>query len=378
VETRSPQLFLNNNCRVTYSIVRHHQGKGKYTYCKLEKQDLETLKSQSLQLPSVLDRGQSFKSQHHKNGQAESSSNSKNKWAGSSARIEHHPPKPSKNNYPQIDWIKYREFLLSKFSRSYALQVFNNGLRHYYCLENPTNISAIPATTRGNVLKAMVNLSKFLGCYEEYKLKLRNNGVKWINTDDSFNSFLRIINNNHNNLGEWYRATQNILRDKEKLWLKFTLETGLRKQEAINSFNLIIQLAGRGKLSEYYNEELGILEHFKYGDLFLRATKKVYISIVSEELVSEIASSQPVSYSAIRKRLARNKQKLRFKELRSYFATYLRKKGILAEYVDLLQGRIPKSVFARHYLKVEDVKELVKHVLTVTDNLIETLEPREA
>ena len=79
--------------------------------------------------------------------------------------------------------------------------------------------------------------------------------------------------------------------------------TGLRKQESINSFNLIIELAKQNKLTEYYNEELGILEHFKYADLFLRQTKKVYISKVSRELISEIAESDRVSYSAIRKRL---------------------------------------------------------------------------
>jgi intergrase/recombinase len=78
--------------------------------------------------------------------------------------------------------------------------------------------------------------------------------------------------------------------------------------------------------------------------------------------ISEIVDSQPVSYSAVRKRLTMSKQHLRFKELRSYFATYLRNNGILAEYIELLQGRIPKSVFARHYLKVEDVRELVKKV----------------
>lgn len=33
----------------------------------------------------------------------------------------------------------------------------------------------------------------------------------------------------------------------------------------------------------------------------------------------------------------------------------------------LLVGRIPKSVFARHYLKVDDVKELVHRVNAVTD-----------
>ena len=43
--------------------------------------------------------------------------------------------------------------------------------------------------------------------------------------------------------------------------------------------------------------------------------------------------------------------------------------GVLAEYIDLLQGRIPKSVFARHYLKVEDVKELVKKVTVETEKL---------
>jgi intergrase/recombinase len=219
----------------------------------------------------------------------------------------------------------------------------------------------------------MVNLSKFLGIHEEYKLKLKNHGIKWINNDDSFNSFLRIINNNHSNLGEWYKAAQSILRDNERLWLRFNLLTGLRKQESINSFNLIIKLSNENKLGEYFNKELGILEHFKYGDMFLRQTKKVYISIVTKDLISEICNSQEVSYSAVRKRLTSNKQTLRIKELRSYYATYLRTHGLIAELVDLLQGRISKSVFARHYLKVDDFKALVTQVLAITENLEKTL-----
>jgi len=95
----------------------------------------------------------------------------------------------------------------------------------------------------------------------------------------------------------------------------------------------------------------------------------VYISIVTKDLVAKIAQSTPVSYFAIRKRIVTHKQSVRIKELRSYFATYLRQHGILAEYIDLLQGRIPKSVFARHYLKVEDVKELVGHVVAVTSTM---------
>jgi hypothetical protein len=398
----SLQVFFNKQLKLKYGRVRHiiHKGEQGYNsnlkynfhYCKIEDlQQLETLlKSLSLKFPTSTTQlhtatttctnlkpigqvGQDSMGNQAKLGQANSGFTSKIKGAGSSARIEHHPPKPSNNIDPNINWLEYRSFLLSKFSRSYALQVYNNGLRHYDCLDNPQNISILPISIRSNILKAMVNLTKYLGCYEEFKVRLRNHGVKWINQDDSFNSFLRIVNNNHSNLGEWYGTAQDILRDNEKLWSKFTLLTGLRKQESINSFNLIVELSEQNRLSEYYNSELEILEHFKYADLFLRATKKVYISIASRELISEIVHSQPMSYSAIRKRLTRNNQHLRFKELRSYYATYLRKHGVLAEYIDLLQGRIPKSVFARHYLKVEDVKKLVLQVLAKTENLEKTL-----
>ena len=112
-----------------------------------------------------------------------------------------------------------------------------------------------------------------------------------------------------------------ILRCNEKLWLGFNLLTGLRKEESINSFNLILQLFKDGNLGEYYNQELGVLEHFKHGDMFLRHTKNCYISIVTKDLISEIRNSQPVTYSAIRKRLTRKGRSLRIKELRSYYAT---------------------------------------------------------
>ena len=286
-------------------------------------------------------------------------------------RIEHQPPKYLENI--DLNLEEYRKFLLGKFCRSYALQQFNNTLKHYDCLKDPQKLNLLPVSNRSNSLKAMVNLAKFLGTYEDYKAKLKQHGIHWVNNDNSFNSFLRIVNNNHNNLGEWYKSAQRILRDNEKLWLRFNLLTGLRKEESINSFNLIIRLNEEGRLCEYYNTELGVLEHFKHGDLFLRHTKNCYISLVSNNLVQQIANSQPVSYSASRKRLTRKKQPLRIKELRSYYATYLRNHGILAEYVDLIQDRIPKSVFARHYLKVEDLKELVKIVLAETENLEESL-----
>ena len=384
--TGSAQLFLNKNGEISYARVRHYKGlnerkKPHFEYHKLEDlHQLETsLKTLKFQFPTVkAPRGHKVADQTGKTidpGQTDSSSICQNMGAGSSARIEHHPPKTSKNIDPEVsglDLIAYKNHLLSKFtSRSYAKQIFSNSIRYFDCLENPQRISEIPASTRGNVLKAMANLSKFLGVYTEYQKKLKNSGVKWLSTDDAFNSFLRITNNNHSSLGEWCEAVQNILRDNEKLLLKYTLVTGIRKNEAIKSFNLIIDLAKVGELDSYYNSDLGILEHYKQKDanghfMFLKATKKLYISIVPKTLVYEIAQSNKVSYPAIRKRINRAKHNIRIKQLRSYFATFLRQQGILAEYIDLLQGRIPKSVFARHYLKVEDVKELVQKVNVVT------------
>jgi intergrase/recombinase len=135
---------------------------------------------------------------------------------------------------------------------------------------------------------------------------------------------------------------------------------------------MIIKLHNEGKLSEYYNSELSILEHFKYGKVFLGGTKNCYISFVSQQLIKEICNSQPVTYFAIQCRLRRLKIKMRLKELRSYHNSYLRKNGVISELVDILAGRVPKSVFCRHYLG-ESMKEFSKQVLVISENLDQTL-----
>jgi intergrase/recombinase len=135
---------------------------------------------------------------------------------------------------------------------------------------------------------------------------------------------------------------------------------------------MIIKLDNEGKLGDYYNSEVSVLEHFKYGKIFLRGTKNCYISFVSKALIEKISGSQPVSYDAIICRLRREQIKLRIKELRSYHNSYLCKKGIISELVDVLAGRVPKTVFARHYLG-EEMKELSNQVLEIVNNLDDSL-----
>jgi len=123
--------------------------------------------------------------------------------------------------------------------------------------------------------------------------------------------------------------------------------------------------------SEYYNSELSVLEHYKY-KVFLRGTKNAYISFVPKELIEEVCQSQKISYYAFHSKLNRKHIPLRFKELRAYHNSYLRKQGIISEIVDVLAGRVPKSVFARHYLG-EDMKTFSNQVLVIERDLEKSL-----
>ena len=276
------------------------------------------------------------------------------------------------NELRSLNVDKYREFLQGKYSKGYARMQLSYALKHFDCLKNPAKLLSIPVSDRPNVLKGIVCLSKYLGCYEEFKSKMKNHGIKWTNSDTAFNGFKAIFNKKHSTLGLYINEILPYLHENEKLFVRFLATTGLRKNEAVTGFNKIIELNNKGNLSEYYNSELSVLEHFNFPELFLRGTKNCYISFVSHNLVEQICLSQPVSYTAIMSRLSRKQIKLRFKELRSYNNSYLRKQGIISELVDVLAGRVPKTVFARHYLG-EDMKTLSSQVLAMQTNLEKSL-----
>jgi len=213
----------------------------------------------------------------------------------------------------------------------------------------------------------LIVLSKFLGINQQFKQRLLDYGIK-IRRQDSFTSFLRILNANNNGNGilEWFKEAQSKLRNNEKTLLKFLLYSGLRKEEAITSFNLIIELHRNNRLNDYYDDNLGCICHFKYPKYFIRRTKNCFISFIPRELLREIQNSKPTSYDAISRRLYRNKLKCRMNELRDYFGTFLLQHGILEAEINLLQGRIPPSIFIKHYWspKLSELRDRTFKALT--------------
>ena len=65
--------------------------------------------------------------------------------------------------------------------------------------------------------------------------------------------------------------------------------TGLRPTEAIESFNMLLD---RVRRTEYLSNDGQTLEHFRFPGIFLRRTKKTFISIVNEEIMNLAQKNQ--------------------------------------------------------------------------------------
>jgi len=131
---------------------------------------------------------------------------------------------------------------------------------------------------------------------------------------------------------------------------------------------MIIGLHRHGRLYDYYNDDINTLEHFRYRDTFLRHTKNVFISIVPSDMIEKITKSATTTYETIRKRLYRRRMPTRINELRDYYGTFMVRHGLIREEVDLLQGRISKSIFVRHYWSPA-IKELKQRVFKALKEL---------
>lgn len=161
------------------------------------------------------------------------------------------------------------------------------------------------------------------------------------------------------------------LKENQKLYLRFMLLSGVRAMEGVKSFNLIVEL-GSKYTEEYYNSKTQFLEHFEYPKLFLRSGKNVYVSVAPKGLLDEISKSDKISYNAIDKRLDRAELRMGIKQLRSFYATKTREMGLLSEQIDLVQGRVGKSIFLQHYFK-QDAKLLSNRIIELLPKLEECL-----
>jgi intergrase/recombinase len=175
---------------------------------------------------------------------------------------------------------------------------------------------------------------------------------------------------------EWLKDVLVKLPKEYGAVLVFAALTGLRPHEAVKSTRLISELSEKNRLGEYLNSEFFMLENFRHGDLFLRKYKNAYISFVSPELLELITTVKPrINYSTLQTKIHRLGVPNKTKQLRKYFATKLRE-SLPTEAIDLLQGRINRSVFLRYYYKpfLKDIRDrTLKGIYPLQKELLTTL-----
>jgi Archaeal phage integrase len=172
--------------------------------------------------------------------------------------------------------------------------------------------------------------------------------LKWSveDTVETFNDVMMNDNCNYNSMIEWLKNCCSKLSSSYSNILLFNTLTGLRPDEACKAIQLI-----QKEEDNYVRKDLMILEHYKFPDIFIRRTKKAYITILTDSILELAKQASNCGYNALRLAVKRKKLDMNMNFCRKIFATFLRTHGVEQEIIDLLQGRAPRSVFARHYFR---------------------------
>ena len=215
-------------------------------------------------------------------------------------------------------------------------------------------------------------MSKFLGIYNTFKILIKNYGLQWAgkNSDELLIDRLTKTQN-PNEVFNWIRYVK---AEKPELtdFMDLIALTGIRLIETSNAYNLIIELAQQGKLETYYNAKKQCLEHYKFKDLFIRKTKKAFISFIGIDLVNRISRRPPLTSNAIHKCLQRSNIRSRFADVREAHASYLTKHLKEAE-IDFLQGRVSATVFMRNYFNPNLIGDLKERTLKAIRDISEKI-----
>ncbi|MDN5847804.1 MAG: hypothetical protein L0H53_16185 [Candidatus Nitrosocosmicus sp.] len=249
----------------------------------------------------------------------------------------------------------FKSYLLSQnLERKTALELYRYGCQYNDILNtgNASELLTFPPSKRRHVMKGLTAYSKWKGQYTKWQ-RIRNNyQLKWSSGNNSIEGFHNMVRENGvgniDDMLEWIKQTINEFPRFANI-LKFNVLTGLRPQESIDSFNLLLS----HKRQEYLSEDKRLIQHYKFPNLFIRRTKKAFISLATRSILELLVEcDKSFTYEMLRLTITRqSKREFKMSYCRKIFATFMRNEGVEPELIDLLQGRIPNSVFVRHYYR---------------------------
>ena len=245
-------------------------------------------------------------------------------------------------------WQRYNQHLQNNYKHStiQTHKCYGRKYSHILTDGNAQELLTLSNHKRLMVMSALASLSKFIGCYDSWESIKKRYHLKWSYNDGL--SFFNAITNGDNldSMLKWLKNTISKLPESDANILIYCTVTGLRPTEACQSIELI-----HTDLDNYLNKDSMMLEHFKYPQQFIRKTKHAFVSIVDDSIIELAKSASQRSYNSTRMLLRKQGIEMHMAYCRKIFATYLRNNGIQPEIIDLLQGRVPKSIFLRHYYR---------------------------
>jgi len=279
-----------------------------------------------------------------------------------------------KSNIKQeVDWKDFHSWMLKTCRPEHCRVVVTQAKKYCLCLLNHdfSEITILKETTRPNAMKSLSALSKYLGMHEDFKLLVKNYSLKWTGRSAEDLIVDRITKvQNSNEIFEWIKQVKHI-RPELCEFMDFMAITGLRLVEAVASYNLIIKLSREDRLNEYYVYEKGVLEHFRFKEVFFRKSKKAFLSFVSIDMVHKIGEKKPFSSCFYVQNLIRNKGKglkLHFGDIREVNGTLLTK-YLKDNEIDFLHGRVTSSVFMKNYFNPSLISDLKVRAFKASDEI---------
>jgi hypothetical protein len=148
----------------------------------------------------------------------------------------------------------------------------------------PTELLQLSPNKRIHVMKALSCLAKFVGCYDDWHSVRRKHGLCWSTGTEKIDAFTRFFDTSKDldTMIQWLRQAMAALPSQYSGFLLFCTLTGLRASECIES----VRLLNGHQMTDYYNPEQNILQHYRFPDLFIRRTKAVYISVMNDKILS--------------------------------------------------------------------------------------------
>jgi hypothetical protein len=277
-----------------------------------------------------------------------------------------------------IDWQVFRQYLLQRMTPNTAEDRLRYAKQfcHVIASGDAAPLLQVPPNKRIHIMKSLSAYARYTGQVPVWRSIRDLYQLSWSTGTEKLDAFTRFFDDTKDldTMIGWLREALQVLPPTPYAnFFLFCTLTGLRASECVEAVRLLNSPSPRGLRDYYYyyyNPDQQVLQHYRFPDIFIRRTKAVYISVVNDDIL-EIA--QRIKFTptlhALKMASRHSSLSMRLKYCRKIYASWLHRCGESSDLIDMLQGRIGKNIFLKHYLTPDaSYKQRVLQALEKLEN----------